>query len=261
MEKILKPLVAIFVFVVIQAGATYAVMCGKMMAYGISLAEAAQFSSGELSGILIASSLLTIGAIVLMRMVGRHAFSVKDINWHVALVGMIGGFGGLFAFDLISEYLNLEDTTSETFFRLANTLPGFICMAILGPITEEVVFREGIIGHMTKHGVNPWIAILVSAFSFGVVHLNPIQIPFAIVGGIIFGVLYVKSGNIVITTILHIINNSIAALQMVLIGESYKDFTFKEAIGFWNILLIIILVYICVLMMRYFYQNYKSPKS
>lgn len=40
--------------------------------------------------------------------------------------------------------------------------------------------------------------------------MNPIQIPFAIIAGIIFGVLYYKTGNILLSTFVHIVNNTIA---------------------------------------------------
>ena len=56
---------------------------------------------------------------------------------------------------------------------MANNLWGILGIALVGPVVEELVFREGIQGTMERGGVKPWIAILVSALCFGLIHFNP----------------------------------------------------------------------------------------
>ena len=67
--------------------------------------------------------------------------------------------------------------------------------------------------------MKPLNAILIASAIFGIVHMNPIQIPFAFAIGLIFGWLYYRTGSVVPGIIGHFINNSIACLQMATLTE------------------------------------------
>ena len=67
--------------------------------------------------------------------------------------------------------------------------------------------------------MKPLNAILIASAIFGIVHMNPIQIPFAFAIGMIFGWLYYRTGSVVPGIIGHFINNSIACLQMATLTE------------------------------------------
>jgi membrane protease YdiL (CAAX protease family) len=114
---------------------------------------------------------------------------------------------------------------------MACSVVGALSIGIIGPIVEEFIFREAILGWMLRGGVNKWVAITASAIVFGLIHANPAQIPFATVIGFIFGIIYYKTGNIVITSILHILNNSTAVLLMVLQGEEAEDTKLGDLLG------------------------------
>ena len=160
-----------------------------------------------------------------------QTFNTKDINWKWALVAIVGAFSGVFAGDILSEIASLPNLMEKTFEGMVNNVWGVLAIAIIGPIVEELVFREGICGHLIRTGSSPWKAIWVSAILFGIIHFNPAQVPFAILMGVILGVIYAKTGNIVVTSIIHIINNSFAVVQYWSLGEKAKDFSLTEWMG------------------------------
>lgn len=99
-------------------------------------------------------------------------------------------------------------------------------IAIIGPILEELLCRGAVLslgGH-----ISPKFGIFVSAFIFGIFHLNISQFFNAFLLGLLFGYITYKSRSIIPTTIMHIVNNSCAVLEMYLyekLSESaYKLF-------------------------------------
>ena len=96
---------------------------------------------------------------------------------------------------------------------------------ILGPISEELVFRKSI-KEVIK---NPQTFIIVSSIIFGSVHLlsgfidgsimaNPLQLLFIIPYssmGIYFARAYIKTDNILTSTIMHIMHNIITILIII----------------------------------------------
>jgi membrane protease YdiL (CAAX protease family) len=96
---------------------------------------------------------------------------------------------------------------------------GIISITIMAPLVEELLFRGAIQGYMLRKGMKPLHAILIASAIFGIIHMNPIQIPFAFAIGMIFGWLYYRTGSVVPGIIGHFINNSIACLQMATLTE------------------------------------------
>lgn len=160
-----------------------------------------------------------------------ETFSCSSINWKWALVAIVGSIMGIIAGDLLSEIINLPNTIEDIMLGMAKSFWGILAIAVVGPIVEELIFREGICGYLIRSGSNHWRAIWISAILFGVIHFNPAQIPFAILMGIILGVIYVKTGNIVITSIIHILNNSIAMIEVNALGDKVKEFSMVEWVG------------------------------
>jgi membrane protease YdiL (CAAX protease family) len=61
---------------------------------------------------------------------------------------------------------------------------------------------------------NPWIGILAASLVFGLIHVNPIQVFYATMLGIVFGWIYYRTGNLMPVVIGHVLNNSLAAMMM-----------------------------------------------
>jgi membrane protease YdiL (CAAX protease family) len=107
----------------------------------------------------------------------------------------------------------------DTFRAMSRNVFGIISIAIMAPLVEELLFRGAIQGYMLRKGMKPLNAILIASAIFGIVHMNPIQIPFAFAIGLIFGWLYYRTGSVVPGIIGHFINNSIACIQMATLTE------------------------------------------
>ena len=126
---------------------------------------------------------------------------------------------GMFFINVCSEFLGLPDLMQDTFLAMSRNIFGIISITIMAPLVEELLFRGAIQGYMLRKGMKPLHAILIASAIFGIIHMNPIQIPFAFAIGMIFGWLYYRTGSVVPGIIGHFINNSIACLQMATLTE------------------------------------------
>ena len=88
----------------------------------------------------------------------------------------------------------------------ADFLELLLCVGFIGPVTEELVFRGYIYQSMRKSGPVP--ACILSAFLFGLLHMNLIQASFAFVLGIVFAVCMVRTESLFAPMLLHIMFNS-----------------------------------------------------
>ncbi len=215
MKPIWKALLAILVFAIMQ------MMAGVLMSI-LHLPMALSLIIGSVATILI---------LVGMRMIGRNSLCVKCVDWRLAPLAIAGALFGIFGMDLLGEMTDLPNMMEVEFKELACRMDGIIAIAFVGPIAEEFVFREAVLGHLYRNGCSAWTAILLSALAFGLIHINPAQVPFAFVIGVILGIIRVKTGNIVLTSLIHILNNSVAVIEMNALGDSIDTFSYAEALG------------------------------
>lgn len=97
-------------------------------------------------------------------------------------------------------------------------IPGWIMISvvgILGPVNEEFLFRGTFYGSYRKTG-RILAAMFMSAFLFGLIHLNFNQMSYAILVGILAVLLIEATGSIVSSMIFHITINTGNVLLMLL---------------------------------------------
>lgn len=160
-----------------------------------------------------------------------ESFSTAHVRWPLALLAIVGVILGIIATDLLGEQINLPNLIEAEMMEMARLPLGVLTIAVVGPVAEELIFREAAEGSMLRAGVRPWKAIVFSAFLFGIIHLNPAQVFFAFIIGLMLGLIYYCTGSVVLTSLLHILNNSVAVVEMNLLGEQAKDFTYTEWLG------------------------------
>ena len=158
-----------------------------------------------------------------------HLIHFKYVKFNLKSFGEVSGktiglsipliVAGMLFINLCSEFLGLPDLMQDTFHGMSRNVFGIISIAIMAPLVEELLFRGAIQGYMLRKGMKPLHAILIASAIFGIVHMNPIQIPFAFAIGMIFGWLYYRTGSVVPGIVGHFINNSIACLQMATLTE------------------------------------------
>lgn len=85
-----------------------------------------------------------------------------------------------------------------------------LSISIIGPVAEEFIFRGVLLKRMIKK-TSMWSGILISSILFGILHPDIFG---ALVFGIVASLLYLKTNNLFIPILFHIINNSIVVLLM-----------------------------------------------
>ena len=264
MKQFLKPILAVVVFLFFQmvGGGVMLAIQGFKNPDSLTT-EGMTINPTQLGIILIVTGLLTaLTCWLVLKMIRmRQTFDASRINWSMACVAFLAAIAGIFATDLISEQLNLPNLMEEQFLNLAHNFWGILSVAVVGPVVEELVFREGILGHMLRKGVEPWTAMIVSAILFGAIHMNPAQIPFAAIMGLLLAIIYYKTGNIVITSLIHIFNKSLAVVEMNLLGEEAKTFSYTEGMGgkFVAGVAIIVGIALCIILLQKFWKNVQEP--
>lgn len=104
-----------------------------------------------------------------------------------------------------------------------NLLLGFIVIAVLPGIGEELVFR-GLIQNEFKRGTgNVHLAIWVSAFLFSAIHMQFFGFVPRMMLGALFGYLYHWSGNLLIPMFAHFFHNGFTLLMLYLFQIGYIE--------------------------------------
>ena len=131
------------------------------------------------------------------------------------LLPTVGTLLLIFGLHLLLLPIGLEDNGQMDLFQSmkSNVLCIFL-LCIVGPLTEEVVFREGILRSLVHRGLSPLSAAFVSALLFAVVHANWAQAVPALVAGFVFGILYIRADDIRLCGVAHVLNNTLAMLLL-----------------------------------------------
>ena len=110
---------------------------------------------------------------------------------------------------LMSELTFLPDLLDQTFDLLQSGWLGILCISVLGPILEELLFRGAITKELLRR-YSPAKAILLSGLIFGIFHLNPAQIISACLIGFLLAWLYYKTRSLMACILIHIMNNGLS---------------------------------------------------
>ncbi len=134
--------------------------------------------------------------------------------WGTLLWVALFSLGTIIPLSFLYEQLGIEmdENTQQIITSMMKEPWGYVAVGILAPLAEEVVFRGAILrtllGIMSKK--NHWVAIMISAAIFGVVHANLAQFINALLMGLILGWMYYRTGSLVPGILLHWVNNTMA---------------------------------------------------
>lgn len=171
----------------------------------------------EWGGIALLGGFVVLAA--LLRVAGcirRHPLP-HGAGWH-----MRGGTQALFAslslafsLSFLLAPLGLDDAgTTVRFEAMRGSIPCLLLLTVVGPVGEELVFREGILRQWRQSGRPLRQAVVVSALLFAVAHGNLAQAVPAVVHGLLFGLFYVRTGDIRLSAAAHILNNTLAVVLL-----------------------------------------------
>lgn len=147
-------------------------------------------------------------------------------------LGLVTAFGCLgvttlliLLFDMLAKYSPFWQSMMVTYQRSTAALQGVdlllttLCVAILVPIAEELLFR-GIITEEFRQVAPDWLAILLGGIVFALVHGNLVQILYVLPLGFLLGAVYIWTNSIWVPILIHVVFNFFGSIVSTLIGEN-----------------------------------------
>lgn len=123
--------------------------------------------------------------------------------------------------DLAESYFNwlnsieLYETGPDTTLIQYSLI--FIGVAIFVPLVEEIIFRGIMIERLgTKYGYK--VAVLLSSFIFGVLHLDVMG---AFIFGVVLSVIYLRTRSLLLPFLIHAANNG-AVVLLIFLGDPFS---------------------------------------
>lgn len=189
------------------------------------------FSTLPLGFMQIISSCIYTCSFIMAIIVGALLFKdgvkflvpIQKINLtytvHAVYLGLGVALGANSAINAISSWLSKINvdisapSISASSTNATNVALLFISYALLPAIFEEILFRGIIMQPLRKFGNG--FAIITSSICFGIAHGNFTQFFAALFVGLFFGLVTVRTGSIVTSSIIHLLYNSIGVLSSI----------------------------------------------
>ncbi|MCR5666603.1 MAG: CPBP family intramembrane metalloprotease [Eubacterium sp.] len=146
-------------------------------------------------------------------------------------------------------YNNLIDTSGLVGSNISVLM--IIYALFLGPIGEELIFR-GVTLSYARMALPFWLANLMQAALFGVLHANLIQGVYAFVIGLFLGYIRHDSGTIRASIHLHIMFNIVGLLVSPYLPH------YSGSSLFLNIIILVAVFFVALLLCRWFHKS-KHP--
>ena len=148
----------------------------------------------------------------------------------------------------------------QDLIQSSDLLMNLIIISIIGPIFEELIFRKLLIDRTVKYGAR--VSIILSATLFGLMHGNLNQFFYAFLLGGFFAYIYMKTGKVTYTILLHVLLNLIGSVFSLLIAESANAIVQQTFTGFD---IIVIMLYFLIILLTLIYglvglSNYRNAK-
>jgi uncharacterized protein len=184
--------------------------------------------------VLVRYVLVALGALLILYFSIKPFFPLPDLWFRFNLQGkwFLWGLGGYCAalpivvvVSLINQKLWQGQGGSNPLLQLALESQDsialgifFLTAAIAAPIFEEILFRGFLLPSLTRY-LPVWAAILASSLLFAAAHLSLSEILPLTALGIVLGVVYTRSRNLLAPMLLHSLWNSGTLLSLFILGS------------------------------------------
>ena len=147
--------------------------------------------------------------------------------WSLLIMCIPIMYAGSLIGNLLSAALSKGESVNQIAELVNNSDPltSIVFMVIVAPIFEEWMFRKQVIDHIRQYGEKP--AILLSALTFGLFHLNLFQFFYAFGLGLVFGYVYVRTSRLRYSVAMHMIVNLNGAVIAPWIFSTINEQTLK----------------------------------
>lgn len=175
----------------------------------------------------------------------------------MAMLGLVNLY--MMGFQSLSEQFPLIKNSLDEYIRnasIAQTSMGleaagyYIGVGVLIPVIEELVFRGIILGEFLST-MNADVAVFLSALIFGTMHMQPVQIGYALVCGLILGYVYLYSNSLYLSIAIHIIFNVLGGIAPAIFTNNPL---FMNVLGVLEIVFVLA-GFFCILYLRKSYRN------
>lgn len=157
----------------------------------------------------------------------------RFVKWFTSgcSVFFVGGIVGMRVHELVYSLLgkSSSDPVGATVDSMGPWV-AFLCVCIIGPVMEELVFRRFMLGSLARYGEK--LALLTSALLFGLFHGNFSQFFYAFGLGLILGYAYLKTGKLRWPILLHMVFNVYGSFGSLFLAE------YKTLIALWGYFMI-----------------------
>jgi membrane protease YdiL (CAAX protease family) len=109
-------------------------------------------------------------------------------------------------------------------------------ISILTPVAEELLFRGIIQGELRK-AMPEWAAVLIQAVIFAAFHMQPIQISYVLLPGLVLGLVYAWTRSLWLPIFMHVTFNFLGSVLPALIGS---DEVLSQIVGLAELAFILI---------------------
>lgn len=153
---------------------------------------------------------------------------LKPLHYGVAIILGLGLFFGMllpnYGVQLLFNLIGKAPTVTLPLMNTPGTaVLGLFVICVLPAIGEELVFRKAFCDGFASFGR---IAVLLSGLIFSLSHLNLAQTVHQFFLGCILAYLYMKTGNITLTVIIHFLNNALVLFLPAVTGnEIWQNMT------------------------------------
>ena len=145
--------------------------------------------------------------------------------WMVILMGVVLFLSWYFPEDFLMSIIDVpSDLSDDEFSDMTDGVTGFIDTGVLAPIAEELLCRGAILTALLKMMPRkPFICILVQALIFGAIHMDPSQMVYGTLYGILLGWLCWRTRSLIPGIVVHVVNNSTVLLLPDSVDESFNE--------------------------------------
>lgn len=142
---------------------------------------------------------------------GKHmvAICLTGVGTQFAVSVALNIFGELWP-DLLKSYSDMMESAGVTEMNVMV----FLSVVLLAPIVEEIIFR-GLTFYIARRATKRfWIANIIQALAFGIMHANVVQGTYAFFMGLIMGWVYHRFHSLYASILLHFVINFTGVLVM-----------------------------------------------
>ena len=215
-KGILKALMYVVIYYAVSAVIETVYIMRRSYDYGLSVSEIEKSVLDGAYALSVISAVISLWIYLIIGKIKKEPIGKEVHNEKVApMVNImavclaIGARMSVNAYYYFSQSVHIlkksiDDAAaiSPQLSTMGQMLTAVFAIVIVAPFFEEVLFRGLVYGNL-RTVMRPWAAILIQAIFFGIAHAVLFQSIFAVIVGLLLGIVYYKTDSILTSAICH----------------------------------------------------------